>query len=642
MINLDDETRSIVDLKKEGLYRYARHASTDVLCVAYSIDGKEPGIWRRGDKVPLDLKREVRKGETIHAWNASFERLLWRILAEKYGWPMPKLTQFRCTAAAARAQGWPRALGDAARFAGVKMQKDYEGQKIMMKMCRPQKDGTWYENPRDFERLYEYCQQDVRTEMAIGEFLRPLNDEELEMWQYTEIMNDRGWQVDVELARRAVATAEKFKRKINAEIADLTGGYVTSVTQNERLLKWVNKQGFKLKTLEEKFLRPKLYDAEGDVREVLELRLHGARAAVAKFETLLKRVDDDGRLRGLYVYHGAGQTGRFTASGVQVHNLKRLPDDFDRRMADNFLKKGAVVLGKKTPLRNLAMLVRMSFIAPKKKYLAVGDWSAIEAMILPWIAEGIGIDTDGYIDEWRAPKLTVYEKQAGLIFNLPWQKVSDEQRRSGKICVLAFGYQGGANAYLTMARNYGEVVDEETAAERCQAWRKANPWAKKLWNAMNDAAVKAARNRHMIVNLGLIQFMADDLHLYMKLPSGRVITYPFIEMRLDSYDRWQVSYRRGNRKPPAGETEWPRVTLYGGLLTENADQGIARDILRDCLLRLRKHKKLTPVGHTHDEGVCECDKGGAALLKKEMEVLPKWAKGLPLRVGDSWEDKRYG
>ena len=650
MINGDFETRSEIDLLKEGLYRYVESPTTKALCLATSVDGGDPILWRPGDKIPLKLKKAVNQKSPFYAWNSSFERLIyWTIMVKRYNWPMIPMERFFCTASQARAMGWPRRLENAAKFAGLPFNKDAEGSRVMKKMCKPltHHPVTWWDEPEDYEKLYEYCRTDVRVEMGLGQLLRPLDERERACFLLNERMNDRGWRVDIDLARRAVAEAEELKADLNERIEDLTNGAVTAVTQNDKLLQWLNTTyGFGLQSVEKRELAALLSSDTIDpvAAEVIDIRLQGAKAAVSKYQALLNRASDDGYLRGLYLYHGAGQTGRFTAQGVQVHNLIRdsLPDE----VTDDFKNRGlkAFKKAKVQPMTGLARMVRQAFLPTKKKQLVVGDWKAIEAIILPWQAEGCGIDTEGYLQAWRDGK-PIYEMQAVEIFSVELKKVTQDQRRSGKICVLAFGYEGGANAYLTMSRGYGETgVDEKTALQYCRAWRAANPWAPKFWKLLSSSAVAAMRTPEEVIDLGSISFVCHGDHLYMKIPSGRVITYPFASLSLDKRDNWRVSYKRGNRNPKNGSSHWPTVDLYGGLLAENATQATARDILVDTLLRSEDSELIDLVGHTHDEVVAEFSGGGKAAMKeldKLMCVVPSWAKGLPLSA-ELWTGGRYG
>jgi DNA polymerase len=594
------------------------------------------------EKLPAKLGSALVKGVEIHAWNATFERLI-MAHALKGKWPAVKLEQFHCTAAAARASGWPRSLQDSAKFAGLPIQKDTEGARVMMRMCRPLtiEPLTWSEDPEDFERLYEYCLKDHDVERALSAVLRSLDERERALYLATERLNDAGWRVDLPLARRAVAESDKLKAGINRRVQCLTGGKITAITQNDAILKWLNSEGMELDSLEEKKLRPVLNSDSlpENCREVIELRLKGARAAVSKFSAMLERADTDGKLRGLYMYHGAGQTGRFTAQGVQVHNLLR---DSKPELAAKFLKNGVKALSKSDPLRDMAALVRPAFLPAKKKKLVVGDWRAIEAIVLPWLAEKCGIDTGGYLEAWRAGK-QIYEMQAAEIFGVDISKVTSDQRRSGKICVLAFGYQGGPGAYQSMARNYGESVDDKTAAKYCQAWRAANEWAPKFWRALEKAALMAVRDLGTTIDLGGIKFLYLENALYMRLPSRRVITYPFACLTLSNRNQLQVIYRRGNRKPKAG-APWPTVSLYGGLLAENATQGVSRDVLADTLLRSEKGKLLNVVGHTHDEVVADFSgsaKRAEQELRRLMTTAPDWGSDLPLSA-EIWTGDRYG
>src|SRR5215217_3501334 len=108
-LEIDFETRSLVDIRKHGAYVYFEHPSTRAHLASYRIDDGPVRRWRHPDGCPADVREYVEAGGLISAHNASFERLLWQqVLTPRYGWPVARLEQFRCTAATAAALGLPR------------------------------------------------------------------------------------------------------------------------------------------------------------------------------------------------------------------------------------------------------------------------------------------------------------------------------------------------------------------------------------------------------------------------------------------------------------------------------------------------------------------------------------------------------
>ena len=158
IVRLDFETRSTVDLRKTGVYPYAEHHLTDIWCMAYAFDDEEPLIWRPGELVDQRLADHITSGGELHAWNAQFERVMWRIMVSRYGWPEPAREQWHCSMALAAGYGLPLSLDQAGIALNVNAKKDREGHDLMMRMCRPRgwnEDGTptWWDVPDRIHRL---------------------------------------------------------------------------------------------------------------------------------------------------------------------------------------------------------------------------------------------------------------------------------------------------------------------------------------------------------------------------------------------------------------------------------------------------------------------------------------------------------
>lgn len=328
--HIDFETRSAVDLRRTGVYVYAVHPTTDVWCMAWAFGDEEPALWTPGQPCPPRLAAHIAAGGTLKAWNAQFERIVWKcILTARYGFPEPKLEQYVCTMAQAYAMALPGQLGDAAAALSVENQKDMAGHRLMMQMARPRRtnpDGSlvWWDDDERVRSLLAYCKQDVRTERSIGARLMPLSAEEQELYWLDQRINDRGVKIDERLcvaAKRIVAAATE---KLDAELARITDREVTSVSNHQSLAIWIRKRGVPTEgvakdAIEELLVRDDLPD---DVRAALELRQQGAKTSTAKIDAMLTRRNSDGRMRGNLQYHGAG-TGRWAARGAQLQNLPR-------------------------------------------------------------------------------------------------------------------------------------------------------------------------------------------------------------------------------------------------------------------------------------------------------------------------------
>lgn len=653
ILSLDYETQSAMDLTEVGAYRYAQSAK--IMCAAYAIYEEntfEPEMvkpWRawKGEPMPADLLAAL-SDESVRkfAWNAQFERL---ITLHAAGLAVPQ-EQWFCTAARARASAYPGKLDLCAKALAIPQKKDLAGGKLMKKLST---EGTGTEE--EYERVLEYCLQDVVVEATIGMVIRDLTLEEWQDYWVCERMNDRGIPIDVELARAAQKYAAVEAAEIAKELNAATGGVITSAKQFARIKKWVGEKAPEViemltgedgKVSLDRSARTAIFESDlqisEDVREVLELIDDAGRASTAKYAAIENRTDIDGRLRGAYLFNGAGQTGRFSAMGFQPHNLVRdklnNSGDVIEAVLDGASAEEVTRLSGENMLTTLARMLRPTIVAENGNALVWADYSAVEARALPWLSASESAEP--LLDLFRKNE-DVYKHTAADIYRVPVDQVDKAQRQMGKIAVLALGYQGGKNAFRKMARAYGLKIGDELADEIKVAWRLANPWAKTFWRDLEGAAVRAARNPGTIETEGRIKYLMHGDMLYALLPCGRLIAYPETEVvTVDGKygPQARVSSLKASMHPKKGETAWPRVTLYGGLLAENATQGFCASLLRAAVRRLDE-AGWPVVMHTHDEVLVEVaedeiDDAKAAL--QEAMLTNAWPD-LPLAA-----DPEYG
>jgi hypothetical protein len=190
--SIDFETRSFADLTEVGLDKYANCLSTEVLCIAFgtqpdNVSVNKPIKYNSGSRSGFSdtdcqkLLDHVANGGKIQAWNAMFEYAIWNcVCVPKYGWPPLKLEQCIDSMAIAAANNVPQSLGDASIFMDSAHQKDTRGRYLIQKLCKPHKGG-FNNDPELMREMFDYCAQDVRTEMAIVANLRPLSELEQEV-----------------------------------------------------------------------------------------------------------------------------------------------------------------------------------------------------------------------------------------------------------------------------------------------------------------------------------------------------------------------------------------------------------------------------------------------------------------------------
>jgi len=334
-LTIDLESRSTVELKKTGMYPYAEHPTTDILCVAFKVDDQPAVEW-----VPEKFRHMVDESkictyaifektiplmlqqvEKIEAHNAGFEYIMWHeIMHKRYGFPVIPLEKLHCSAAKAAAHALPRALGQACEALQVPQQKDQVGYRIMMKMCKPRKPlkaermadkdwmnkTYWHENPEEFQALIEYCLQDVESEYALSEALRELDETERKLWLIDQEINLRGIQLDIEGINKLIDKVSEAEQWALLEIQQITDGKVTSVRQVQKTLDWLKTKNVNLPNLQKETVEKALtYNINKDCRRLLEIRQSLGKSSVAKLEAMKSYACRDGRARGTMVYHGA-------------------------------------------------------------------------------------------------------------------------------------------------------------------------------------------------------------------------------------------------------------------------------------------------------------------------------------------------
>lgn len=340
-IHIDFETRSTADLRKTGAHAYAEDPSTEALCMAWAIDDGPVEILTRenangevhvlgGATGMYDILNLVKDGATVVAHNAQFELQIWnKIMAPRYGWPMLDPAQCRCTMAMAYALALPGSLENAAAALGIEVRKDMKGRNLMLRLSKPKAvnpDGSieWHGTPEQFEQLYAYCRQDVEVERSLESRLLPLVDDEQSLWALDQQINERGIQVDLVAIERAMAVIDETKKRLNAEMRRITGGWVKSCTAVGDLTEWLGLKGVEVDGVAKADITALLGrgDLPAEVRKALELRRDAAKSSTAKLKTMRAGVSADGRCRGTLQYHGAG-TGRWAGRRVQFQNVPR-------------------------------------------------------------------------------------------------------------------------------------------------------------------------------------------------------------------------------------------------------------------------------------------------------------------------------
>ena len=623
IVSVDFETRSAVDLRKTGVYIYADDPSTDVWCMAYAFDDEEPKVWTPGDPIDVRLEDYIVEGGKLRAWNANFERVIWnKIMVPRYNWPRTGASQWFCTMAQASAMGLPRALGQAADVLGVEQQKDKSGQALMMRMARPRRtnpDGShvWWDTPDKMAALISYCEQDVRTEIAVAERLVEMDQQERQVFLLDQRINDRGVMLDRDLLNRVRVLADNSKEEIDAESTRLTKGKVTGATKGVDLVKWLNSYGVRTKSVDKQHVAALLArdDLHPVIRKVLELRQDGAKSSTAKLDSMENAAGPDDRMRGLLVYHGAA-TGRWSGKLVQPQNFPRpakKQDELNEIIAK--LKRGESVADHGAGTQIASDLLRSMLIAKPGHRLLFADYSAIEARVLAWLA---GETT---LVETFAKGGDVYKVMAKDIYNKPVDKIDGNERQVGKMAILGCGYGMGGKRFAEQCAAMGIAVDVEEAKRIVSVYREANSAISGYWRQLEEEFLENCR--------GVIARGGEFARLPLK--SGRCLTYhnPRIVERETPWGEKRESVEVDTLNSVT--RQWTSQIIWGGLLTENVVQATARDLMAGAMMRLEM-AGYPVVMSVHDEIICEvpAERGVLAEMIELMVEVPAWAKGCPI------------
>ena len=648
----DFETRSRCDLLSRGGYNYSLDASTSILCFSYALNDDEVQTWVPGQPFPESVSEHIRQNGQLRFHNAGFDRqIFWNVLCQDFDVPKPKLEQFYCTAAQARANCLPGSLEDVGRAISSQMRKDHRGSQLIRLLSIPRADGTFNNDPALMAEMIRYCEQDVRAMRAVSKAMRDLSDDELADYHVNERINDRGVLLDKPLAQAAIKYASVELEEIESLVQELTEGEIKSV-RSPRMKAWVMervgpqalemmvtyKDGEKKYSIDKSVRANLLAFAEENpdeipahVADVIQCADDLWASSVAKFSRLSELADeDDHRVRGAFVFAGGSATGRASSYGAQLHNMSRKCADNPDAVRHAMVRGHAITprFGRRITDVLRGMLRPALIPAPGKKFV-VADWSAVEARVTAWASADP--QAESVLDVFREGR-DIYKREAVGIYHVPEADVTKDQRQIGKVAILSLGFGGGIGAFSAMGRNYGVFMAESDAKRIVDAWRRANSWAVRYWQKLEEAYTRALRNPGREFSAGRVTYLYDGQHLWYALPSGRILCYPFAK-----FDGDEITYVKAAWKPAADAKEWPRARLWRGLACENIVQATAHDLLRHVL-------RLLPdcVGHVHDEVILETDDPEAPnTLQQIMCTPPDWAAGLPLSTEVSVMD-RYG
>lgn len=680
-IDLDMESGNReVDLPDVGPHAYAIHPQTILFLFRYSIH-PDPTVkeWILGQPLPADLIDAIARGVPLVAHNREFEATMWNeYVVPRWNVPRVPIDGGVCTAARAAAMALPRSLDAVCAVRGYPVRKDGEGSKLMMQMAKncyepiprgfklpPEfqfKKGDVVVNEHTLRRLSAYCATDVVCENQIlnDPWVYALNETEYRVWQLDQRINARGAYIDGDSVNGCIAVYEEAMRRGLAQLHAMTGGMVETAGQHARVLAFAKSRFNYSMDGSDKKARAKAMEDPNCPQELKALfKLIGQlnKSSCSKFYRMRQARCPDGRVRNLMMYCGAGRTGRWTSRLIQLQNLPGQTLDPDviahiltlARAHD--LRSIELIYG--SPIELLSQCIRGCITAAPGMELLDADFNAIEARGLAWLAgEQWRIDFFNTPEsEWpmvhgKRKRPDIYIKSYSETFGIPYEDVTDKQRKVGKVEELALGYEGGDNAML----NFGADklgMDEAQRRDVKNKWRAANPNITAFWAILKEAAVNAIQNPGYAYHAGkYITFFMYGPYLHMRLPSGRLLSYynPTAEYECNQWGKWDYVIKFWGRQGSASgdeEGKWTQISTHGGKLCNNATQGTCRDKLASAQLRADDNG-YPIIFHVHDELITEdwIGKRRVSDFEQLMSLPDAWAPGFPVRAA-GWVGDRF-
>ena len=662
-LSIDIETYSSIDLTKSGVYKYIQN-DFEILLIAYAYDDEEIKIidLKNNEKIPEKLKEDILDENIIKtAFNANFER----VCLSKYfnTYLSPKM--FRCTQVHALYLGLPHGLENVAKSLRLKEQKLEEGKSLIRFFNKRENLDLLTSNNENikkgevlkkYEEFKKYCINDVKVERSIRKILEKvkLPESEQKLWQLDQEINDRGVLVDSKLLNNAIYYDNYFKNILIEKLKTITN--INNPKSNNQMKDYLNSLGLNVNSLSKESVESLLNSDEvkknphyEKIKEVLHLRKMLNKTSTKKYESMKRCMCDDERIRGLFQFYGANRTGRWAGRLVQVQNLPQnkinnleqvrekirndIIKDFPSRKKE-FNKNLNLNLYKDENLSSLlSQLIRTTFIPKKNHRFIIADFSAIEARIIAYLSN----------EKWRIDVFNthgkIYEASASKMFKVDIDEITKESelRQKGKIAELALGYQGGVGALVSMGA-YNMNLCESELIEIVKAFRSSNPNIVKLWNNAQKAFIEAVKNKSVVHIDKNISFIYEGNILFIKLPSGRRLSYIRPKIDYDNiFNKYIITYEGVD--PTTKKSK--RLTTYGGKLVENIVQAIARDVLGEAMMNLKNHG-FNIVMHVHDEIVLEVE-DKVSSIEEICEIMckeNKYLKGLKLKA-DGFESKYY-
>ena len=654
-MSIDLETYSDRDIQKCGVYKYAESDQFEILLFGVSINSGPAAVYDLacGDTIPEEiLKALTEEDVTKWAFNASFERICLSIWLRRHypeyfkGYGIPEdpagnyldPSSWKCSMVWSAYLGLPLSLAGAGAVLGLQEQKLKEGKELIRFFCTPCKatktnGGRTRNLPQhDSEkwiRFKAYNKRDVEVEISIQKRLSrfPVPDQIWKEYHLDQEINDRGILLDMEMVKNALAFDEKSKADLLSAMQAIT--LLDNPNSVQQLKTWLSENGLETESLGKKDVAKLIQNTDGDIRQALKLRLQIAKSSVKKYQAMENAVCRDGRAHGMFQFYGASRSGRWAGRLIQLQNLPQNHME-DLAEARELVRTGSYdmmdLLYDDIP-DTLSQLIRTAFIARPGYKFIVSDYSAIEARVLSYLAG----------ETWRtkvfAEGKDIYCASASQMFHVTVEKhgINGHLRQKGKIAELALGYGGSVGALKSMgALDMG--LTEEELQPLVNAWRTSNPNIVQFWWDVDTAVKNVIRTRTPAEVRG-IQFFYKSRLLFIRLPSGRLLSYVKPRIGENRFGGGSVTY-----EGTGTDKKWQRIESYGPKFVENIVQAVSRDLLCFAMQNL---SFCFIVGHVHDELIIECRQDASVeSICSIMSRTPDWMPDILIR-GDGYETPFY-
>ena len=627
----DFETRSHLDLSEVGALIYALHPTTEATLLTWCF-GRTGQVksWRRGQPIPaeiLDVAFNPHKYRLI-AHNLPFDYLIWTLVFSKLipGMVRPAIADLEDNMAITTHFRVGAKLETAAKVTRLPFNKDPEGRRIMLKQCKPGRDGKFPElTVEEWASFEHYGLLDTRIMREVYYQCPQLPHGERWAWEWTFRRNMHGIRLDVELLKELVSIVEENVPRLVKEFGECVSHQVPigSPKCKEYFKQWWPW----IENMQADTVDKMLLERDGKpahIYRAVEIKALASSASIAKLKAATVQKHGD-RIYQVLAYSYT-QTKRWAGRGIQVQNFPR-PDDSAPDKLDFDLNQESVLAAVrakrphlKDPIGFVKNLLRRIFIPDQGKEFLCGDFSKVEPSVLFWL-----LDMGEIPSKW-------YEETASQIYSMPVSAISKDsvERQIGKAAALGCGYGLGADNFkVQVEKQAGFVVDIETAKKAVYGYRRANPKIVQFWSDLETAFSRAIDGGVTKLCNGRVYVMpmqAPHKGVQIRLPSGGYLYYHHAHKRMGAYqdknsgawkERMELCYE-GDDKGVYGIKK-----VYGGLLTEHVVSATARDVMVPAMWRLEQ-AGFDVLNTVHDEVWAQAEPGRGEEFNQIMTVNPSW------------------